>query len=272
MMRRDLLIHSESTDTGNRGNTVKTPIYAAMLIALCGFFMQPEWAEAQVKDSYLLAQSDPDEAFDPFSDYSEFDEASEEEADINFFRNGRFFTLGLAGGVRNFTGNFQQQYQSSATYGVILTYFFDLRSAFSLSFLMGDHAVNFTTNNKSKTYTGNVSITSINMDFKYYFNTQNATRGLADLNPYGILGFAQFYRSYSIDNFSESSRDSTMGVEAGAGLEIPMMRKRGFLGIQGTYHMVNFADESKAFINSERLDQKLSGDYYDIMVILGMNF
>ena len=38
----------------------------------------------------LLAQSGTD-AYDPFVDYSEFEEVSEEEADINFFRNGRFF-------------------------------------------------------------------------------------------------------------------------------------------------------------------------------------
>lgn len=248
------------------------PFIAAMLVAIGGLLIASAPAHAQISGSYLLAQSDPDEAFDPFADYSEFDEASEEEADINFFRNGRFFTVGLAGGLRNFTGNFAEQYQSGPAYGLILTYFFDLRTAFSLSFLTGDHSVEFTTNNKANTYTGNVSLTSINMDFKYYFNTQNATRGLAALNPYGILGFAQYYRSYSIDNFGADSRDSTMGVDLGAGLEIPMMRRRAFLGIQGTYHLVNFADESKNFLGNERLDQRLTGDYINLLFILGMNY
>ncbi|MFN9068010.1 MAG: hypothetical protein ACK5V3_12335, partial [Bdellovibrionales bacterium] len=45
-----------------------------------------------------FSQVDTEEAYDPFSDYSEFDEASDEEADINFFRNGRFLTVGLAAG------------------------------------------------------------------------------------------------------------------------------------------------------------------------------
>ena len=44
-------------------------------------------AEPQ-KPSYLLAQAEVDDSYDPFSDYSEFDEASDEEADINFFRHG----------------------------------------------------------------------------------------------------------------------------------------------------------------------------------------
>ncbi|MBX2986411.1 MAG: outer membrane beta-barrel protein [Bdellovibrionaceae bacterium] len=237
--------------------------------------MNSSWVSAQSlpSGSFLLAQSDPDEAFDPFSDYSEFDEASDEEADINFFRNGRFFTVGLYGGMRQFTGNFAKQYKPGAAYGVTMTYFFDLRTAFAMSFLTGDHKVDFTTLQGTKHYTGNVSITSINFDFKYYFNTQNVTRGLADLNPYGLLGFSQNYRTYSLDNLGSLSRDQTMGVDLGAGLEIPLMRRRGFLGVQGSYHLVNFADESKEYVNStERLDSLLSGDYYNLMLILGMNF
>lgn len=253
--------------------TLRHQLLVAASALFCGFFVHLPTASAQTQDRYLIAQSDPDEAFDPFSDYSEFDEASDEEADINFFRNGRFFTVGLVGGVRNFTGNFAKQYAQGPTYGVALTYFFDLRTAFALSFMTGDHGVNFTTNSTNKTYTGTVSITSLNFDFKYYFNTQNVTRGLADLNPYGLIGFGQFYRTYSLDNVDTLSRDSTMGVNAGVGLEIPLMKKRGFLGLQGIYHMVNFADESKQYINgNEKLDQSLSGDFYSLTMILGMNF
>ncbi len=76
-----------------------------------------------------------------FTDYSEFDEESDEEADINFFRNGRFFTMGLAGGIRGFTGNFADTYESAPTFGLFLSYFFDLRLALSLGFQTGDHAV-----------------------------------------------------------------------------------------------------------------------------------
>lgn len=223
--------------------------------------------------SYLLAQTDPDESFDPFSDYSEFDEASDEEADVNFFRNGRFFTIGVSAGMRTFTGNMTNIYGQGATYGLQMSYFFDLRSALALNFLTGDHAVAFSTGNGSKKYTGNVSISSLSFDYKHYFNTQNITRGLADLNPYALLGFGQFYRTYSIDGLEGSARDSTMGVNIGAGLEIPLMRRKGYLGIQATYHSVNFADENKQFVNNnEKLDNAISGDFYDLLLTLGMNF
>ncbi|KHD88916.1 MAG: hypothetical protein OM95_07185 [Bdellovibrio sp. ArHS] len=246
-----------------------------MLLAfLLGTFAAPSLALAQSDHkSYLLSQVDPDEAYDPFTDYSEFDEESDEEADINFFRNGRFFTIGLAGGYRGFTGNFADAYEAAPTFGIFLSYFFDLRLAMTLGFQTGDHAVKFTVNNQSQTYTGNVSITSVNVDLKYYLNTQNVTRGLADLNPYILGGLAQFYRTYTIAGLDGFSRDSTMGFDLGAGLEIPLMRKKAYLGIQGTYHYVNFSDENKSYVDgSEKLDKNLTGDFYNFLFILGMNF
>ncbi|MFN8944662.1 MAG: outer membrane beta-barrel protein [Pseudobdellovibrionaceae bacterium] len=228
-----------------------------------------QWEE--LKQSPLLAQLDADEAFDPFADYSEFDEASDEEADINFFRNGRFFTVGLATGFRGFTGNFKTTYGSGPTFGLFLAYFFDLKFAFQLGFMTGDHSVKFASTQNS--YTGTVSFTTLNFDLKYYMNTQNVTKGLADLNPYIIGGFAQFYRTYTISNIEGFARDTTMGVDLGAGIEIPIMRKKGFLGLQGTYRYVNFPDENKDFVQGqERLENKIDGDLYDILLILGMNF
>jgi hypothetical protein len=224
---------------------------------------------------YLLAQTDPDEAYDPFTDYSEFDEESDEEADINFFRNGRFFTIGMLVGYRSFTGNMGKVYSSSTSYGLYLSYFFDLRFAFSLGFKSGDSAVSFNTMSSGSVinYTGNVSITTMNFDLKYYLNTQNVTRGLADLNPYILGGFAQYYRTYTITNLDGYSRDSTMGIELGAGIEIPLMRKKAFLGLQTTYHYVNFNDENKSYLNGqEKLQHTINGDMYDMLVILGLNF
>lgn len=252
-----------------------------LALMICSSLAAPAFAKSYLSGNsssdqkhYLIAQSDPDEAYDPFSDYSEFDEASDEEADINFFRNGRFFTVGLAAGMRGFTGNFAKTYSSAPTFGLYLSYFFDLRLALSVGFLTGDNAATIGT--AAGDYTGNVSFTTINFDLKYYLNTQNVTRGLADLNPYIIGGFAQFYRTYTISGVEGYSRDSTMGIEVGAGLEVPLMRKKAYLGIQGMYHYVNFPDENSKFINdgnsSIPLTHTVSGDIYDILLILGMNF
>lgn len=223
--------------------------------------------------NYRIAQTDPDESYDPFTDYSEFDEASEEEADINFFKNGRFFTSALTGGYRGFTDNMSTTYGSGPTYGLLISYFFDLRLALSFGFMTGDHSVLIKTSLNPSGYSGNVSLSMINFDLKYYLTTQNVTKGLADLNPYILGGFAQHYRTYTMSGIEGFSKDATMGVDAGLGLEIPLLRRKAFLGLQGVYHYVNFADENKDFLQgTELLVKRVSGDYWDTLIIIGMNF
>jgi len=235
---------------------------------------EPPGEEGLLLTGPQIAQSDPDEAYDPFSDYSEFDESTDEEADINFFRNGRFFTVGLVFGTRGFTSNFDKIYGSGPSFGIMINYFFDLRSALAMGFMTGDHPMHFETDQGS--YNGNVSFTSMSFDYKHYVGSQNITRGLADLNPYFLIGFSQWYRTTNIDRVSAvagSSRDAVMGGDVGLGLEIPLMRKKAFLGIQGSYHYVNFPDENKDFLtDTEMLKKKVTGDIWDGILTLGMNF
>jgi len=222
---------------------------------------------------YLVADVEVDDAYDPFSDYSEFDEASDEEADINFFKHGRFFTVGFALGMRGFTDQLNKLYGSAPTYGLFLSYFFDLRLALDLGFQTGDHA--FEVKNSIDRIGGNVSLTFIHMNMKYYFNTQNVTRGLADLNPYILGGFSQVYRTYSIENSDILSREATAGVNAGIGIEIPLMRRKAFFGGQATYRYINFKDENSPLTNSTTgtvYDTKPKGDTFDLVAILGLNF
>ena len=223
--------------------------------------------------SYLVAENEVDDSYDPFSDYSEFDEASDEEADINFFRHGRFLTVGFDFGLRGFTGNLNKLYTSAPTYGLFLSYFLDMRSAIELGFNTGDHA--FEAISPGERIGGNVSITMIHLNFKYYFNTQNLTRGLGNLNPYVLGGFSQVYRTYTIEGADNFSRESTMGMNAGAGIEIPIMRKKAFVGGQAVYHYINFRDENTTIKNSTSgvdYGVKPNGDSFDITAIIGLSF
>ena len=229
----------------------------------------------ELREPLLMAQAEGDEAYDPFSDYSEFDEASDEEADINFFRNGRFFVLSFSGGLRSFTGNMQKLYGSAPSYGLFMTFFFDLRFALQAGFLTGDHGYDLTTANGKNV--GNVSVTFLDISLKYFLNTQNVTRGLADLNPYFIGGLSQVYRTQTFTGVSGSARDATMGLHFGAGLEIPLMRKKAFFGVQAMYRYFNFKDENE-FIMDQSVtpavptSSKANGDSYDMLGIIGLNF
>jgi hypothetical protein len=243
---------------------------AVILISLC--------------HSHAKAQtSDVDEAFDPFSDYNEFEQDADEEADINFFKNGRYLTLGLQVGYRGFTGGFAEAYTPALTYGVQFSYFFDMQIAGSLGFSMSDHNVRFNSLNSNGTvklpYSGTVNMQTIDINVKYYFNTDNVTRGLADLNPYIIIGGGQYKRTYQISNQLAPDPDNVVGFKAGAGIEIPMLRRRAYFGLQATYHYVQFPDENKHEIADPNdstatnpVSPDLNGDMYDITTIIGVNF
>ncbi|RYZ84259.1 MAG: hypothetical protein EOP06_18390 [Proteobacteria bacterium] len=156
--------------------------------------------------SVLLAQAEADDAYDPFADYSEFEQSMDEEEDVNFFRNGRLLTLGFIGGYRDFTQNLGKYYSGNANFGLFLAYFFDLNFALQLGFVTSDHTLVIpATPAGTAAVQGTVSISDISVLLKYYFNTQNVTRGLASLSPYFVGGFSQIYRTMTVSGQDECS-------------------------------------------------------------------
>lgn len=233
-------------------------------------------------------QSEVDESFDPFADYNEYEQQSEEEEDINFLRNGRYLTIAFLGGYRSFIGGgFTQAYKGNLTYGAEFSYFFNLQLAMGLSYMISDHNVGFTSytnesfTNPKTAYTGSVNMQAIDFHMKYYFNTDNVTKGLADLNPYGVLGTAYNIRTYSLDQTLAASPDQVWGFKFGGGIEVPILKHKGYMGLQANYRYVQFPDENKNYI--EECDgppatcqfpvrPKLDGDIYELLVLIGLNF
>lgn len=232
------------------------------------------WANSPDSSGYTLAQFDADDSFDPFADYSEFEAAEDEEADLNFFRNGRFVTMGFVGGVRQWTEGLGKLLSSSSPhFGFFLSYFFDLRFALQFSFVTGDHKFDVSTVNGNK-YSGNVGIQNFGLDFKYYVNTQNVTRGLAAFNPYLIAGMSQVYRTTSVNGMAGFGKESATAFDFGAGIEFPMMRNKMFFGGQFMYQLVSFKNENSEIImtNNERTGIYPTGDDYSLFGIIGVNF
>lgn len=234
---------------------------------------------SQLLASASFAQTtsgDVDDSFDPFADYNEFEQQTDEEADINFLRNGRYLTLGVVAGYRGYIGGgLSQAYKGALDYGFEFNYFFDLNVAGSIAYVTGDHAVNFVS--PSRQYSGNVNIQMIDMQMKYYFNTDNVTRGLADLNPYGVIGGGYYIRTYSLSEELNEDPDKVAGIKIGGGIELPLLKRRAYIGFQGLYRYVQFPDENKRFIlegtnNPQPVTPQLDGDIYELNVILGLNF
>lgn len=220
----------------------------------------------------LLAQDSYD-AYDPFADYSEFEEASEEEADIHFFKNGRFFTLALFGGYRSFTGTYNQLYSPSGNFGVSLSYFFDLKFAFQISYTTGSHDLNLILKNGDP-YSGTLKVQGTGFDIKYYMNTQNVTKGLATFNPYLGLGISQLSRTQTLSTqTSDTAKENSMAFQATAGFEIPMMRNKMYVGAEAQYQYVGFQDEgSLLVVNDINQGIERNGDLYRVNFIVGFNF
>ncbi len=219
----------------------------------------------------LIAQSEDDDAYDPFADYSEFEESMEEEEDLNFFRNGRLLTLGFTAGLRGFTGQLNQTYTSAGIYGLNLTFFFDLRFGMQIGFLSSSHALSAPLASGAGNVDGTVSLTDISLNLKHYFNTQNVTKGLASLNPYILGGMSTIQRTISLRNVTSGAyaKDSAFGFNLGAGIEIPMLKNKMYFGLQGAYQLVSFPDEAR---NIPDTNVKPAGDSWTGLGMLGINF
>jgi Outer membrane protein beta-barrel domain len=231
-------------------------------------------------------QSEVDESFDPFADYNEYEQQSEEEEDVNFLRNGRYLTIAFLAGYRSFIGGgFTQAYRGNLAYGAELSYFFNLQLAMGLSYTISDHNVGFSSfTNETFTlvrtnYNGSVNMQAIDFHMKYYFNTDNVTKGLADLSPYGVLGTSYNIRAYSLDQTLTSSPDQVWGFKVGAGIEVPILKHKGYMGFQANYRYVQFPDENKGYISEGDganddfpVRPKLDGDIYEILALIGLNF
>ncbi len=217
-----------------------------------------------------LAQ-DASDAYDPFIDYNEYEIADEEEADINFFRHGRFLTMGFLIGQRIFTEGMADVFKNDISYGLYLSYFFDLRFALQFGYVTGNHAITVPTTN----ITGNAKLNGLSVDLKYYLNTQNVTKGLATLNPYFIGGFTSYSRESTVDGQPEFAKDSAMAFDLGAGIEIPMMQNKMYFGAQVLYQLVNFPDENSEItydVPAVGTGHYPNGDIISVMAILGVNF
>jgi hypothetical protein len=234
--------------------------------ALAGDFVEDQGGPATSEGS--------ESTFDPFSDYSEFEEGSEEEADINFFHNGRFFSIGLLGGYESFTQTLGVLYTPSFSFGLFLEYFFDLKLAMQLAYLTSTHGLTIATGNaQTGNLTGSVSLSHFEFDLKYYLNTQNVTRGLASLNPYIIFGASSYTRATDINGSNGEIDDSAFGAQAGAGIEIPLMHNSAFFGIQGTFQYIAFPNANTPItINGVSEGITPNGNAIQILGILGCSF
>ena len=211
--------------------------------------------------------------YDPFSDYSEFAEASEEEADVNFFRNGRMLSANLITGYRTFVGDFKDYYSDAPIFGVYLTYFFNLQLALQGGFMTSTHEMSFDI--LGGKYETSVKLSNLSLQVKYFFNTQYMQRAVADWNPYIILGISQIFRNRSKKNSFINSEDGALGFDVGVGFEYMFNDKNNFIGVLAMYEYASFPGEGQKFPDPSGVgetNQRQGGDPILAFFTIGTNF
>ncbi len=224
--------------------------------------------------SLPLSTAFADDAYDPFIDYSEYEDNGDEEADINFFKNGRQFTLHFIGGLTGLTGELGSKlYDSNISYGLGVNFFMDLRLAVQFHYIISNHNFNF--NDGVQDIDGSSNFNDLGLSIKYYINTQNVIRNLAKLNPYAMLGFSYVNRETKSATQSDSQIfDSTRGYGAvfGGGFEIQMSNKKFYIGGEATYSLITFEDEGTEIVTPQNTGIQPNGDMYRFSLLIGVNF
>ena len=227
------------------------------------------------KNIYLAQQaSDSSDAYDPFTDYSEFQDTTTEEADIYFFKHGRLLSLGMLGGMRMLTQKLGSHTRPSFTVGGFFSFFFDMRFALQFHYTTGIHPfrsleLELDDPNRER-FVSEMLLSQIGFDIKYYLNTQNITQGLASFNPYFIIGGSSITRRIKFRNegtFADTKK--IFGFHGGIGIEFPLTLNKVFFGIEAQYQFVKFPTIG---LGSESFNLRSPTHVFKGLGILGINF
>lgn len=249
--------------------------------------------------NFLLAESSIRKAYDPFIDYTEFQDTVTEQQNINFFQSGRSLSLNLFGGYESVTLTMRELYGDSFNFlGASIAFFFDLNISFQIS-------VGFPRTHFNSITQSSHSFSSYYFDFKYYFNRQNLVKGLSFLNPYVTFG-PFFLRiklpiidspqiiagtpggpppiaiGLSVQNQFQGAPQNTVapptrnkeeqhltgdhtayGLKIGLGVEIPLI-KQVYMGLEANFYYANLLFENED-LSDIQLAKAEPAPYYTIL-------
>ena len=230
----------------------------------------------------LLSENSAREAFDPFIDYTEFQDNITEQQSINFFQSGRSLSLTTFGGYESITLTMRELYGDSLSFfGLGVSFFLDLNYALQVSFVFPHGHFNSITQT-------NHTFTSYGLDFKYYANKQNLVKGMSFFNLYAVFGVFSHKITPDLNRAAPSAPGTVpsvistvptaqavpapyisgntpqplsseekglvsihqkMGVKIGVGVEIPII-KQAFIGVEMAYYYTDLLFENDDLSNS----------------------
>ncbi len=228
-------------------------------VALAVPTREPANESGKSSEPKIYKPEEDDYAGTPFTEYGEFNEAPDEEADTRFFQYGRFFGVSLGLGFE-----FVDGYRGALWQGGFplidfkLHYWFDFNLAIDLGFFTVSHYYNTTA--QSLGYVS-VNVLRIGVDVKYYFNTKNLSAAVSFANPYILLGAGGF--SKTENSIAQQTQDvsNSLGISFGAGLEFAITPRKIYFEIEGKAHLVPYVDAYTTNFQTVNLPN-LTGNFY----------
>lgn len=236
----------------------------ALLGALSGLSLPAHAADADAgkdkKENRVAHPEDDDYTTTPYTQFGEFNEDTEEEADARFYAFGRFFGVSVGAGYQGVTGNRALLWQGGfPVFELKVHYWFDFNLAMDLGFYTTSH---FFEASDGMGGHFDVAFKRIGMNLKYYFDTQNAGSAITFASPYVTLGIGQFFKDQTSAKVTTTDTDNSLGYSFGGGLEFVMSPRRSYFTIEAKVHLVNFKDTYSSTYKSITGANDLTGALY----------
>ena len=200
----------------------------------------------------------------PFTEYGEFNQDKDEEAEARFFQHGRFFGVSVGLGMETLDGNRGILWQGGfPTFELKLHYWFDFHAAMDLGFYTAPHHFKTTAEGLGAT---DANMTFVGVNLKYYFDTKDLSAPVSFASPYVILGAGSFTKTESSLLQGESQPDTSIGLSVGAGLEFPIKHRSMYFALEGKAHLLNFKDTyTDTHLGKIPNLENLSGRFYTVI-------
>lgn len=181
----------------------------------------------------------------PYTNFGVFSSSEDEDEDTKFFQFGRFFGVSLGTGYSGAFGN-RGLLIGSAFPNVDLRvhYWFDFNWALTLGIYTANFGFNADPGGGGSVEEFDYSLFLFGLTLRYYFDTQNAVAPVAFANPYLSLGFGSYTRTQTpTARPEEADKESSFGLNLGAGLEFTVKPKKTYFNLEGRIHSVHFNDD-----------------------------
>ena len=166
------------------------------------------------------------------------DHAQEKSSDAH----EHVFAVGVLLGASGATGNRGLLWKgASPDVKVMAQYWFRPSLAMQLELINFKHDYEVSADRYS------ANILQLGMNLNYYLATQSASATLNFLNPHLILGFGDYAKT-ELASMSQAAEpaDHSLGLNAGFGLEFPIVSRETYISFETRAHFVNFKDTESA--------------------------